>query len=138
MICEYLRTWSAQQVFDRVAERLLTQGERSMGPTGRCAYRADYSNNRCAAGWLISDDDYDERIEGTSWTGLVTDKIAVRDHCHLIRQLQTMHDERPPYAWRSKLKYIATAHGLMFDGDEPVEVESVKVEPETELCLVEA
>lgn len=50
-------TPTAQQVFDRTATHLLTQGEKSVDPNDVCAYRGSHGR-RCAAGIWIPDGTY--------------------------------------------------------------------------------
>ena len=58
---------TAQEVFDQVAEHMLTQYELSM-LNDTCVYRG-YSGLKCAAGCLIGDDEYNnELMEGFTWT----------------------------------------------------------------------
>lgn len=55
-----------QEVFDKVARHLLTQGQRSiLRETGRCAYRGD-EGCMCAVGVLIADEHYHPKLEDNS------------------------------------------------------------------------
>lgn len=95
-----LHTATAQEVFDQVATHLLTQAKRSNTTDGMCAYRG-VNGLKCAAGALIADDEYDERIEGVSWARLVSSEldengnpmpVTPEAHCDLIQDLQALHD----------------------------------------------
>ena len=59
---------TAQEVFDQVATHLLTQNERSLDGAS-CSYR-NCDGLKCAAGCLISDDEYDNQMEGIDWRGV--------------------------------------------------------------------
>lgn len=117
---------SAQQIFDRVATHLLTQGRRSLRfrpgsslPEG-CAYRGT-EGLRCAIGCLISDESYDPRMEGRSVHYLVEDNAGratfpdlepLWPHYELLRRLQKVHDESEPPFWLGQLRAIASEFGL--------------------------
>lgn len=62
---------TAQQVFTQVATHLLTQKERSFVIDDRgeelCAYRGD-NGLKCAAGCLISNDEYNPIMDGLKIT----------------------------------------------------------------------
>ena len=100
---------SAQEVFDQVATHLLTQNKRSLFVrqigtdtvmTASCRYKAD--NLRCAAGCLISDEEYNITCEGNDWTGVLNlymfeyDAFPLCDaHKQLVLCLQRIHDALP-------------------------------------------
>lgn len=55
---------SMQDIFDTVANHLLTQGKQAKTQiSGSCVYR-DEDDNKCAVGCLILDEDYDKAMEG--------------------------------------------------------------------------
>ena len=63
-----------RDVFDQVRSHLLVQRERSErvcfgGQDTICQYH--YGSLRCAAGCLISDDEYKEEMEGVLWETLI-------------------------------------------------------------------
>ena len=59
---------TAQEVFDQVSSHLLTQMKKSINPKNPslCVYHAD-SGLKCAAGCLISDDEYTPRMAALGW-----------------------------------------------------------------------
>jgi hypothetical protein len=63
-----LKNSTDQEVFDQVANHLLTQNKRSVSATDNtlCVYRSP-DGLKCAAGCLIADDEYDPRMEGSNW-----------------------------------------------------------------------
>lgn len=104
-----------QLVFDTVAEHLLKQGERSIYEDSdgneACAYRGD-GGLKCAAGCLIPDEQYNLKMEGLSWTGLVLNE-RVSKHCEsLITNLQLIHDNDTPDTWLSGLHKLAKNKNL--------------------------
>lgn len=92
-----------QQVFDFVVGRMLAQGRRSMVTLcygEECAYRS-LDGDKCAAGHLIPDEDYNEHWEGAGvCTNLLPGELnAVNEYfkdrgfnVNLISSLQSAHD----------------------------------------------
>jgi hypothetical protein len=117
-----------QEVFDKVAKHLLTQGEQAM-VDNMCKYRTE-DGRMCAVGCLIADDYYNEELEGISlWDGdcMNEDSVASlhealensigdidRETYGLLRDLQALHDARetPPSAWPHKLVELAAMYKL--------------------------
>lgn len=100
---------TAQEVFDWVAFNLLTQGKKSINEFGdieTCAYRGS-DGLKCAAGWLISDFQYKERMENIPWSGLVMDGEVSGKHFGLICLLQNIHDSYEPKEWHEKFSEVA-------------------------------
>jgi hypothetical protein len=85
-----------QEIFDKVWAGLKSQGfVRSMDGTG-CAYRGN-NGMKCAAGWLITDDNLAAEWEGSSiqpeWMGQGgLPEETTNDNYGLIRDLQVAHD----------------------------------------------
>lgn len=103
---------TAQEVFDQVATHLLKQGERSIEPTAYlCVYKTSEGLS-CAAGCLMSDDDYSHDFEQNTWKELTKYRGVPDAHVSLITELQKLHDDNRPRAWRNKLRRIANNHGL--------------------------
>jgi hypothetical protein len=101
-----------QVVFDKVAEHLLTQKERSEYPVNcACLYRGP-KGLKCAAGCLIPDSDYNEEMEGKSWSTLVSSGIIPDTNNYLIGRLQRVHDVFDPIEWLTKLHELATEMNL--------------------------
>lgn len=114
---------SAQKVFDYVATHLLTQNERSIALsdsiiyfedkniTVGCMYRGE-NGLKCAAGCLMSDEEYKPEWEGIIWAELITFKHVPNAHIFLIRALQEIHDQHQPKEWKEQLKLLAESKQL--------------------------
>ena len=103
---------TAQQVFDQVANHLLNQGKKSMIES-TCRLRGE-KNLMCAAGCLISDEEYNSSWEDKAWLVLAIDGAVPKNHKHLIQELQQIHDGCSVFRWREELKNIATEYNLKF------------------------
>jgi hypothetical protein len=117
-----------QEIFDKVATHLITQGvqakiitDHGTGHTS-CVYRGP-NGTMCAAGCLIPDDEYKPEFEGLPWLKL-QDKIPSLaslpgSHHELISSLQGVHDCE--YNWESierlknLLEGVAFMYGLSTD-----------------------
>jgi hypothetical protein len=131
-----------QQIFDKVATHLMAQGQRSAREySSECLYRGE-GGLRCAVGFLIADEHYDERFEGSGvgW-GLVEDSTDVyggdytsltaklllgaleaagvdtrnRATIELLGSLQAVHDNRDPSNWAESLRSVAVKFNLNTD-----------------------
>lgn len=90
-----------QELYDQVKQTLLEQGGAGYDGYGGCLYRAP--NGRvCAAGALILDEFYDEKLEGLDVEGHdsrspVADALlcsgVARDQLKLVQALQGAHDD---------------------------------------------
>lgn len=122
---------TAQDVFDQVAAHLIKQGEQSrrsghpsVSLPGGCAYRGD-GGLMCAAGCLISDEEYKEEMDlsecgDTSWDGLVDGFLVPSTrHNRLIQELQNAHDGVSTTQFKfqiiGRLAGVAIKHGLNFE-----------------------
>jgi hypothetical protein len=111
---------SAQEVFDQVARHLLTQMHPSMDEEeGVCTYRGSFEGTKCAAGALISDEEFETLIEpkgfvSKKWQKLVQEKIAPAKHQILIHELQRIHDYEDPIHWEHELRVLAKNRHLQF------------------------
>lgn len=106
---------TAQEVFDQVANHLLTQNKQSISNfAGGCAYRGD-EGLKCAAGCLIGDDEYSEDMEGTCYSQL---SLSQPDNSDLIDDLQYVHDTFVPNEWKNRLKSLADKYSLEFNHDK--------------------
>jgi hypothetical protein len=110
------RTATELELIDYVTDHLLKQGVRSFDAnSGGCRYRDD-NGNKCAAGCLISDDEYNPSMEGSVWINIVRGHWGVLSdtHADLIAKLQDIHDFADPSYWAgdlAKLRAIAaTSH----------------------------
>ena len=105
-----------QQMFNRVADHLLAQNDRSLNSNGDCVYRGSHGR-KCAIGCLIPDELYDPSIEGHG-----VDIITAENHkiaaiipdfaLPLAGELQALHDNYTPEVWRDELAGLAFKHGL--------------------------
>ncbi len=112
---------TAQEVFDQVAKHLLTQMKKSVAKRAAesasdskdyCMYRG-FDGTKCAAGCLISDDEYKLEFENHNWSHLFGTKYLVpKEHGHLIMKLQNIHDCYEPEDWRVKLNNLAEESDL--------------------------
>lgn len=112
---------TAQDVFDQVINHLAQQKERSTEENGlSCLYRHEKPDGtilKCAAGCLISDDEYDSYFEKKRWLNLVKIKMMPEEHQLLIDDLQKAHDCEFTNGrfLAASLAGIAKIHKLHFD-----------------------
>lgn len=104
-----------QEIFDKVAEHLLTQRQRSGNQTF-CEY-FHHSGLKCAAGCLIPTVAYKRGFEGRSWFQLTKDKEVPDLGETFISQLQRLHDTEPVDRWFSLLKRLAVCNNLEWKFD---------------------
>jgi hypothetical protein len=113
-----------QEIFDKVATHLITQGKQSLRDDGEwedkfCAYRGP-DGTMCAAGCLIPDEEYNEDFETNPWFHVAPDipsfANAPQEIHELITALQGVHDNelnwRSPELLKEILGAVATDHGL--------------------------
>lgn len=123
-----------QETFDRVVKGLTEQNQKCEISEGSCAYRG-YGNTKCAAGFLIEDEDYTENMEGevvcsTSLSGIDKVEYILRPHYHyvagnyihdkghfipLVRDLQIVHDSYPVESWKTKFQEVADKWGCNYE-----------------------
>lgn len=89
-------TMTAQEVFDTAVTGVINQGGPALAMATRsCRFRGD-NGRKCAVGWLISDEDYDPRMESFTFpTLLEAYPETLRDlvpHQKLLKELQLSHD----------------------------------------------
>lgn len=88
---------NAQQVFDKVADHLWTQGVPSIDAlSGYCMYRGEEGRS-CAVGCLIPDDVYSQSMEDLRVAALVGAfgtrlPPFIKEHVELLSRLQSVHD----------------------------------------------
>jgi hypothetical protein len=114
-----------QQIVDQVVKGLASQGfEQSLGafqhpdhPWAKevCLYRQ--GTKRCAAGWLIPDEQYDPKFDDAlasgNWNKLVALGWASMTHQSLISHLQYCHDRGTrPEDMKSRLQATILEHKL--------------------------
>lgn len=102
---------TAQEVFDQIALHMLNQRKKS-GDMANCYYR--FNGLKCAAGCLISDDEYSEWMESNNWNDLVVDGSVPKEHSEMIRKLQSIHDIKDPLEWKTHLREYAEENNLKF------------------------
>ena len=102
-----------QEVFNQIANHLLSQRKSS---TNRdwCAYRGS-GGLKCAAGCLISDQEYCEKMEGNSWDLLVSKEMVPEAHQDLIVKLQRVHDFQSVRNWKRCIQKAAMELGLEWE-----------------------
>lgn len=108
---------TAQEVFDYIANHLLTQNRKAQIklPEGiKCAYRTPQGLT-CAAGCLIPEKDYDKNFETVSWGMLVDDHMVPESHEFLISELQSIHDDARVEYWENRLIELAKRKGLSYN-----------------------
>lgn len=110
---ENLALATKQQIFDQVATHLLTQEVKSATATGSCKYR--YNGLMCAAGCLMSDDEYKDSFEGASWVRLAYAGQVPEQNKDFVQSLQRIHDTYKPSDWFARLKILAEHNKLVFE-----------------------
>lgn len=117
-----------QEIFDKVAAHLLTQGRRSVDDeTNECVYR-HRDGAMCAVGCLIPPELYDPKMEGVSVDHSPRVKRALNDvgivldseMDRFLRDLQLIHDEARPEDWKVELIDFAVQHNLSYTSIEGV------------------
>lgn len=116
---------TAQEIFDKVAEHLLTQKVESRavykGYVNRaCAYRGE-NRTKCAVGILIPDEDYRPEMEGNVphknlfsvevWPNQDSAK-PLKEHISLLSSLQRVHDNHHVFKWKEGLAEVAKEYNL--------------------------
>jgi hypothetical protein len=115
---------SLLEIFNKVSEHLLTQNKKAFDNNhGRCCYQIkdDLSNRnlKCAAGCLISDQDYSPDMEGypihlkndpdfesDTLINIYFHEKYSEEEIKLIVELQKLHDFNDPDLWKSGLNII--------------------------------
>jgi hypothetical protein len=108
--------YSEANVFSKIAMHMLRQGKKSVMPNKKtCAYRAK-SGLQCAAGCLLTDEDYSPDFENQRW-GHVAHSIGVQHHKSMIIDLQEIHDRERAPSWRKALRDYAYDKDLKLPAD---------------------
>ena len=102
-----------QEIFDTVANHLLTQNRKSIHIDGHgdmCMYRGP-DGTKCAVGCLIPDELYYAGMECLNVEALVvkfpTLTSMLDEHILLLSELQSIHDANQPEQWRFLLHNLA-------------------------------
>lgn len=104
---------TAQEVYSQVRNHLLTQKRKSSleDDDEECVYRG-HDGLKCAAGCLISDEEYLPEMEYKTWGAMVQSGAIPREHKELISSLQRIHDSFPVEDWEPKLNKLAADFNL--------------------------
>jgi hypothetical protein len=114
MTIQEVNNKSLQEIFDFVANHLLTQNKKSVEESGTCLYRC--GDLKCAVGALISDEDYDCNFEMQNLRILSSKKETIFNHIEesrleFLMHLQTIHDDFSIKEWLEELSIL----GLRFN-----------------------
>lgn len=118
---------SNQEMFDTAVKGIASQGwKRAILPAERarefngCAYR-DGVGGKCAIGWNIPDESYNERIEGSLASGKLVQEAVGREYdTKFATELQSAHDTS-----QTKLKMVDSLRSFARNWD-------LKIPPELE------
>ena len=110
-----------QEVFDQIATHMLTQMKvcelaENLDNAPACVYR-NSEGLKCAAGCLISDEEYNEKIgpKGLNtygWDQLIERGIVTKRHKNIIKELQNIHDQVTENRWYYYLAGVAKKFDL--------------------------
>ena len=113
---QQLQVMTRQDVFDHVARHLILQGQKAIGPDGKCRYRAD-DDTACAVGALIPQALYCECMENHNVDALTDALLAtprlrelgqfLAHHRRMLWELQRLHDHEHPVTWPEWLRELA-------------------------------
>ncbi len=106
-------TRTNQEIFDKVADHLLTQQARSDDGHGVCLYRGA-GGMKCAVGIFIPDAVYDIAHEKMGIRSLPLDFEPTNTQVSLLRVLQAVHDDGEPHNWPEDLKRCAADWDLVW------------------------
>jgi hypothetical protein len=111
---------TAQQVLDQAFNHLMTQNQKAayfddFGKMISCKYRMKKSPLKCGAGCFIAEEEYDERMEGQTWNGLVEmGLVNTEAHLKLIMDIQAIHDSFSVESWPDHFMRLAERHNLIY------------------------
>ena len=115
MTIQEVNNKSFQEIFDFVANHLLTQNAKAVEDSGTCRYR--YGDLKCAVGALISDEDYNYSFEMRS-IRLLADRKNTRfsnieeSRLAFLIHLQKIHDDYVIEEWPEKLSALGSYFNL--------------------------
>lgn len=115
MTIQEVNNKSFQEIFDFVANHLLTQNAKAVDDSDTCRYR--YGHLKCAVGALISDEDYNCSFEMNSLK-LLTDKKETifsdieESRLTFLMYLQEIHDEYIIERWPEQLSILGSDFNL--------------------------
>jgi hypothetical protein len=102
------------QIFNKVVKHLLTQ--KSSSKDKECCLYRSKNGKSCAVGCLIKNKYYNESIEDVSVEGLnheilYNSGIPTEESIYkLLKELQLIHDEVHPNAWKQELTLLHSNH----------------------------
>lgn len=105
-----------QEIFDKIADHLLTQNAQCTEPgyNAMCRYRLD--NMSCAIGCLIPDELYSKKLEGKEVTNRIVREVLKKadivNEGRFLVNFQQMHDYFLPVDWSDELLAIAKTYKL--------------------------
>jgi hypothetical protein len=119
--------YTSQEIFDTVVKHLRTQQAKSvaLNPDGSakikngkkfCMYRSQDGKMRCAAGAVITDEEYDPTMEHGSIHYIIHyfNLVNLRPHEQLLSRLQGVHDNFPVEKWELELKNAAEDYQVIY------------------------
>ena len=119
-----INEFSLQEIFEKVSNHLISQNKKSqfnimemnkrpkITSGNDCYYRIE--NLKCAAGCLISDEEYKVEFEKNIFDDLCR-KFFPNTRTEIIlfvRDLQIIHDKNPVGWWKDELIYLGNKNGL--------------------------
>ena len=115
MTIQEVNNKSFQEIFDFVANHLLTQNAKAVEDNGTCLYR--YGHLKCAVGALISDEDYNYIFEMQSLRLLADKKETIfsdieESKLAFLMHLQEIHDDYAIEEWSEKLSILGSDFNL--------------------------
>jgi hypothetical protein len=115
MTIQEVNNKSLQEIFDFVANHLLTQNKKSVEESGTCLYRC--GDLKCAVGALISDEDYNYSFEMQSLRLLADKKETIfsdieESKLAFLMHLQEIHDDYAIEEWSEKLSILGSDYNL--------------------------
>lgn len=117
---QYIESSSEQEIFDKMVLHLRTQNCKSMhdihakflNMVEKCAYRGK-NDTKCAVGCILDDRDYNVRMEGKSWQGLVEPSKGSKSiKTEIIIKMQKIHDAYNVKDWEIEFQKAACYFGL--------------------------
>lgn len=103
-----------QEIFNKVAEHLITQNNKSINDDGYCKYHSN-DGLKCAVGCLITSENYNPDIEGESVISLkdILKNIDFKNSSTLLVELQKTHDNYSVSRWKERLISIGDFYNLI-------------------------
>lgn len=100
-----LPTATKREVFDHIKNHLLTQNKKAVNEIGECMYLAP-DGCRCAAGCLITPDEYKPYFENRLWWRLAAEGNVPKEHSDIIEQFQHIHDHSDVDMWETSINRL--------------------------------